>query len=362
MTATESFTLDTSRGITLSSSGGTISIDSAKTLTYGGVMTGSADVTKLGAGVLLLSGSNTNSGSTTISAGTIRLGSTNVLSDNSGVSIGASGTLDLADFSDTVKSIGGSGSITLGSAALTSGTSSSEFSGVISGTGSIVKSGTGTLTLSGTNTYSGSTSVSNGVLAVSNASALGATSGATTVDSGATLSISGGITLGEPITIAGSGYGSVGAIRNTSGTNTVSAQLTLSGATEFQSDAGELIVDVASGSGISGTNTNLTFDGSGNFSILDPIATGSGTLTKSGTGTLYLPAVNTFTGSTTISAGTVSINADSGLGVPPGSPTAGHLVFNGGTLRTNASFTLTQTVESESTRATGTSPSRTTRR
>ncbi|MFZ9232296.1 MAG: autotransporter-associated beta strand repeat-containing protein, partial [Ilumatobacteraceae bacterium] len=154
------------------------------------------------------------------------------------------------------------------------------------------------------------------------------------------MSISGGITLGEPITIAGSGYGSVGAIRNTSGTNTVSAQLTLSGATEFQSDAGELIVDVASGSGISGTNTNLTFDGSGNFSILDPIATGSGTLTKSGTGTLYLPAVNTFTGSTTISAGTVSINADSGLGVPPGSPTAGHLIFNGGTLRTNATFTL----------------------
>ena len=41
-----------------------------------------------------------------------------------------------------------------------------------------------------------------------------------------------------------------------------------------------------------------------------------------------------------ISAGTLSIAADTALGTPPGSPTAGQLVFNGGTLLTTASFTL----------------------
>ena len=41
-----------------------------------------------------------------------------------------------------------------------------------------------------------------------------------------------------------------------------------------------------------------------------------------------------------INAGSLSIAADTALGTPPGSPTAGQLVFNGGTLLATASFTL----------------------
>ena len=70
--------------------------------------------------------------------------------------------------SDTVASIAGAGSITLGSNTLTSGGSdaSTTFSGVISGTnGNIIKAGTGTA-LTGNNSYTGSTTISAGLLKI----------------------------------------------------------------------------------------------------------------------------------------------------------------------------------------------------
>lgn len=55
-------------------------------------------------------------------------------------------------------------------------------------------------------------------------------------------------------------------------------------------------------------------------------------LIKIGDGSLVLTGINTFTGKTAVNAGTLSIAADSGLGVAPGAPLADSLTLNGGTL------------------------------
>jgi autotransporter-associated beta strand protein len=92
-----------------------------------------------------------------------------------------------------------------------------------------------------------------------------------------------------------------------SDSNTLSGLITLAANSEIQIDSGStLAMNVASGNAITGTY-NLTIESVGTSSIADPIATSTGTLTKTGAGTLTLSATNTFTGDLTISAGTVTM-------------------------------------------------------
>ena len=86
-------------------------------------------------------------------------------------------------------------------------------------------------------------------------------------------------------------------------------------------------------------NSTLNYTTSSN-QTLSGVISGTGLLTQNGSGTLTLSGVNTYSGSTTINDGTISISADSGLGAAPGSPSAGHLTLNGGTLESTADLTL----------------------
>ena len=70
------------------------------------------------------------------------------------------------------------------------------------------------------------------------------------------------------------------------------------------------------------------------------MVTGSANLTKSGAGTLILGGTNTYSGTTTISGGKISISADNNLGQAPASATTGSLVLNGGSLLSTSSITL----------------------
>ena len=63
-------------------------------------------------------------------------------------------------------------------------------------------------------------------------------------------------------------------------------------------------------------------------------------ITKDGSGTLVLSETNTYSGSTTISDGTLEVASDANLGSTPGSADVDNIIFNGGTLNTSSGFTL----------------------
>jgi autotransporter-associated beta strand protein len=210
-------------------------------------------------------------------------------------------------------------------------------SGIISGTGGLTKTGAGTLTLFGANSYTGATTVSAGVLNIQNAISLGTTAGGTTVTSGAALQLQGGITVGnEALTLDGTGLSSTGALRNISGNNSWAGAITINSTTRINSDSGTLTLDVVSGNAINGTNDSLQFGGAGNVTVNNAIAIGSGTLTKDGTGTLTLSAANTYTGTTTVSAGILNIRNATSLGTVAGGTT----VSNGATLQLQGGITV----------------------
>ena len=239
----------------------------------------------------------------------------------------------------------------------------------LTGIGGFTKDGLGTLILSGTNTYSGLTTVNAGILNIQNSSALGATTNGTTISSGATLQLQGGISVGtEALTISGSGAaGQNGALVNVSGTNNYGGLLSLEGDTTISSDAGTL--NLTNTGTITGAGFGLTLAGAGDGTISSIIGTGTGTLTKSGAGTWTLFGENTYTGATTVNAGSLIIDgsiasaetfvnaggllgggpavAEPGRGIIGGNLTNGGIVSPGdspgsvGTLTINGNYTQT---------------------
>jgi len=186
---------------------------SSNSLTYGGILSGSAHLqisagSSGGAGVVTFNKANIYTGNTyinTVGGGVLRLGIENALPIGTTVIFGQSanggtaavgGSLDLNGFSQTVQGLngGGSGVTNAGTAAtLTlSSTVSNSYSGVISGNTAIVKEGAGSQTLSGASSYSGGTSVTGGILIVNNTTGSGTGSGALSIsNAGSTLSGSG---------------------------------------------------------------------------------------------------------------------------------------------------------------------------
>ncbi|MGQ3050358.1 MAG: DUF4347 domain-containing protein [Roseateles sp.] len=320
-----------------------------------GVISGTGGLVKLGSGTLTLSGSNTYTGSTTASAGTLSLSSGTALANSSAVTVSSGATLDVAA-SETIGSLAGAGTVTLGANTLTAGgdNTSTTFSGDLSGTGGLTKAGSGTLTLSGTNTYTGATTLSAGGITVTGGSAVDDSS-AVTVASGATLTLAGGgetvgslagagnVSLAYTLTSGGDNtsttFSGVIASSNTSGiVKTGSGTLTLSGSNTYTGSttvsAGTLSVasDANLGAGIVTLNggtlgvtgatnidnainlvTGSTIDAGAALTLSGNVG-GAGNLTKSGASTLTLSGTNSYAGTTTVSAGTLSVGSDSNLG------------------------------------------------
>ncbi len=113
----------------------TLQFNRSDAFTVSNDISGTGAVTQAGAGITTLSGTNTYTGTTTISAGTLRIGSATALSSASTVVL-AGGTLDLNGFSGTLSNLSGSANIDLGSGILTiNQTLAGTYSGQILGTG-----------------------------------------------------------------------------------------------------------------------------------------------------------------------------------------------------------------------------------
>lgn len=329
--------------------------------TVSGVVSGSGGLTKVGAGIFTLSGSNTYTGATTISAGTIEAANSAALGNNSTVTVAAAGTLNLST-GLTVGSLAGSGAVTLNANTLSAGgnDTSTSYSGVLSGTGALSKQGTGTTTLAGVNTYAGGTTVSGGILQGTTASLQGniINNAALTFDQ-TTTGTYGGILSGTgSITKSNTGTVTLSGSNTYSGVTTINdGTLTLQGGSAIV-DTGAVVViggalDVNSAetigavSGAAGT-INLDADltvGDATDTSYAGVIQGGNSLIKQGSSTLTLSGANTYSGDTTVSAGTlqvtgslvsaVTVNANGTLG---GTGSIGATTVNGtGTLAPGAS-------------------------
>ncbi len=206
----------------------------------------------------------------------------------------------------TVGSIEGAGTYQLGGATLTSGSLNTDTTvsgpivdgGISTGTrtANLVKEGSGKLTLTGPNTYTGATTVNGGTLSTP-----------ILADAGSPSGIGAASTTAANLVINGATFQYTGPTTSTNRLFTV----TPLGATLDASGSGRVTFSNAGPIGLSGSGPrNLTLTGSNtaNNTLGATIADGSGgptSITKTGSGTWALSALNTFSGPTTITAGTL---------------------------------------------------------
>ncbi len=336
---------------------------------------------KTGSRTVTISTANTYNGGTTVSDGTLALSGAGTLGASTGaLTVNGAGFVDLGSTSQTVGtvSLSGTGVIANGTITPTSvsvtTTGIAEISASIAGGGSVTQAGSGLVTLLGANSYTGGTTANSGTLSLSGAGTLGATTGAlnlgaANLDLGGTSQTVGAVTVSGPSTISnGTLSSSVFNANHTAGTVTVSAQLTGTGALNVNGGGGTLLLTEANSySGptfvASGAVLRLGNGGtSGSLNPLSPISMGNngrfstnrsdvitqgvdfglltggiqGAVILNGTGTTILNMANDFVAASTITAGTVIVRNNQGLGTGGG----GNFNMTGGMLHLQNDITL----------------------
>ena len=253
---------------------------------------GGLGLQKAGTNVLILNQANTYTGSTAITGGTLRVDTGGNLNGASNIALSTGAALVFNTSSDVA--------IT---GAITGGTQN---------TANVTQQGGGKLTLSGNNGFLGKLVVSNGTVSIAtwnsgtNAGPLGGTQGGT-----------------QGQTELGGGSGTTGTLLYTGGSAASNKVL-------YLTPGGTGVINIDNGSTV--MNLSLTTGTSVQIS-------GSGNLVKAGPGTLVLSNnYSTYSGSTTINAGTLQVDGKSPAASTVAVTTNGTL-SGGGTILGNSTLT-----------------------
>jgi autotransporter-associated beta strand protein len=262
--------------------------------TYSGVLSGTGELNKFGNGTLSLDGANTYSGTTRARLGTLNLGNVDALSASTlDMATADAGTVGLTLSGQTynVGGLQGTRDLNFGSNTLSVGANngSTTYAGILAGTGGVSKVGSGTLALDGANTYAGVTRAVAGTLNLGNVDALsGSTLDMATADAGTVA-----------LTLSGQTY-NVGGLQGTRnlalGNNTIS---------------------------VGANNASTSYSG---------VLSGTGGLTKVGSGSFNLTGNNSYTGTTNVSAGTLLVNGDNSAATGAFTVDSGGLLGGSGTV------------------------------
>ena len=265
MTGTLSYTgatASSTKKFTLAT-GGTGAFDvstAANTLTVSGVIDGSGNLSKAGAGTLALSGANTYTGATTISGGTLKISNAGTFTNTSGISLSSGGRLEVAVSNQSLAKLAGPTGSGVAAGTILRYSTAQTTAGAANGPGTIL----GTVELSLTN-----------------------------VNPNYTLDFGAGSTLTNLVTA------------------TYTKGITLSGDTSIASSSAVFTGTGMTISASSAGTKSLTLTGShtGANVITGNITDGSGVIAvaKTGVGTWRLSGVNTYTGGTTVSGGGILI-------------------------------------------------------
>ncbi len=264
--------------ITLDTGSNLVVESDVASFTLAGVISGDGALTKVLSGNLILTGDNSYTGGTALNAGTITVGSNTAL--GTGRLTMAGGTTLASGAANLVLA---NAITTLGAGTVDTTANVFTLNGVIDGAGSISKVGSGTLVLGGDNAYSGGTNLNAGTIQVNTNTALG-TGGLVMADGTALLAGVNSLALANGVTLNG-----------TSTMNTQGFTLALNG-----------------------------------------VIGGTGTLAKIGTGTLELNGDNTYSGGTSLTAGTIRVGNNNALGTGNLAMAAGTFLQAGAPLLTIA--------------------------